>query len=388
MPSGRPPPGGGGSRGQRAEVLVRDHDHHRGAQPRRVREGDADAVPAGEDADDAQTDVRVLRDAAEARALRGARESVLGLALLLLAQPLSGVLDLDADAVRDLLARDDDRLGGRRVAGGVVQEVGEDQREVVHHAAVDAEFGQVAYVDPVEVLDPADAAADHAEQALRLLPLPAGPVGAAEDGDAGGETVGGADRLVELHQAPGDGGQPAVLALEVVQTAAELAGQDVDAAADADHGVLGGGRAVELLLDADQRRAQDLAQVCLQLGADLRALVDARQDVVNGLALAQLAQRLGQLLVGEPDDCGELVGQLLLPDLGLVGELGLVGLGLGGDPLLVGGALLGQALLVGAGLLGQLRLIGAGLLDEPVLQGAALGAVLPLQAGDVLLPLL
>ncbi|MEY9996628.1 hypothetical protein ABIE67_008660 [Streptomyces sp. V4I8] len=106
----------------------------------------------------------------------------------------------------------------------------------------------------------------------------------------------------------------------------------MDTVADADHGLLGGGRAVELLLDADQRGAQDLAQVRLEFGADLRALVDRRQDVVDGLTLAQSAQRVGQLLVGEPGDGGQLVGRPLLPDLGLGGELDLVGLGLGGDP--------------------------------------------------------
>ena len=124
----------------------------------------------------------------------------------------------------------------------------------------------MADLDPVEVLDPADAAARHAQQPLRLLPLPAGPVGAAEHADAGGETVGGADLLVELHQAPGDGRQPAVLALHLVQAAAELAGQHVDAVADADDGLLGGGGAVELRLEADQGGAQHLAQLGLEVG--------------------------------------------------------------------------------------------------------------------------
>ncbi len=91
---------------------------------------------------------------------------------------------------------------------------------MVHQTAVDAEFGQMAYVDAMEVLDAADAAAHHAEQPLRLLPLPSRPVRAAEHSDTRGETVGGADLLVQLHQTTGDGGQPPVLALEFVQSAA------------------------------------------------------------------------------------------------------------------------------------------------------------------------
>lgn len=262
---------------------MRYDDDHRGAEPGRVGEGDADAVAAGEGADDAQADAGVLRDTAESGSRSGAREGLLRLALGLLAEALAGVLDLDAYAVRDLLAGDDDRLGGGRVAGRVVEEVGEDQREVVHQTAVDAEFGQMAYLDAVEVLDAADAAAHHAEQSLRFLPLPAGPVRAAEHTDARGETVGGADLLVQLHQTTGDGGQPPVLALEFVQPAAQLAGQYVDAVADADDGLLGGGGAVELLLDADERGPQHLAQFGLELGADLRALARGREQVVDGV---------------------------------------------------------------------------------------------------------
>lgn len=313
---------------------------------------------------------------------------MLGVALGLLAQALAGVLDLDADAVRHLLAGDDDRLGGRRVAGRVVQEVGEDQREVVHQTAVDAEFGQPAYVDAVEVLDAADAAAHHAEQALRFLPLPAGPVGAAEHADARGETVGGADLLVQLHQSAGDGGQPPVFALQFVQPAAEFAGQYVDAVADADDGLLGGGGAVELLLDADERGPQHLAQFGLELGADLRALARGRQQVVDGVTGTQLLERLGELFVGKAGHGGELVGQLLLPDLGPVGELRLVGRGLLGQPLLERPCPLGELGLVGAGAVGEPGLVDTGVLSQLRLQRGAIGAELPLQASHMLLPLL
>ncbi len=248
---------------------------------------------------------------------------------------------------------------------------------MVHQAAVDAEFGKVAQLDAVEVLDPADPAAHHAQQPLRFLPLPAGAVGAAEHTDAGGEAVGRADGLVEFHQAPGDGGQPAVLALHLVQAAPELAGQDVDAVADADDGLLGGGRAVELRLDADQRGSEDLAQLGLEVGAHLGALLHGRQDVVDGVTGPQSAHRVGQLLVGEPGDGGQLVAQLLLPCLGPLGE-----------PALVDRGLLGQPVLVDPGLFRQLCLVRLYLLGELGVQGGALGGEPLLQSAHVLLPLL
>jgi hypothetical protein len=334
---------------------VRYDDDHRGAEPGRVREGDPDAVPAGQGSHHTQTEVGVLGHSAEAGAGGHALQRLEGLLLLLLVQALAGVLDLDADAVGHLLAGDDHGLGGRRVARRVVEEVGEDQREVVHHAAVDAEFGQLLDLDAVEVLDPADAAAHHAEQPLRFLPLPAGAVRAAEYADARGQRVGGAELLVQFHQTLGDGGQPAVLALHLVQAAAQLAGQHVDTAADADDGLLGGGGAVELLLHADERGPEHLAQCGLQVGADLGGLVDRGQDVVDGVTGPQALQRFGQLLLGEPGNGRELPVQLGLPGL----------------------RLLGDARLEDRGLLGELRVVGR-----------ALGGVLPLQAGHVLLPLL
>jgi hypothetical protein len=367
---------------------VRHDDHHGGAEPRRVREGDADAVAAGEDADDPESDVRVLADAADARTGRGAGEGVLGLALLLLAQALAGVLDLDADAVGDLAAGDHHGLGGRRVAGRVVEEVGEDQREVVHQAAVHAEFGQPAQLDAVEVLDAADAAADDAEQPLRFLPLPAGPVRAAEHADAGGQAVGGADLLVEFHQPPGHDRKPAVFALHLVQPAAELAGEDVDAVADTDDGLFGGGGAVELLLQAAQRGAQDFAEFGLEVGADLGALLDARQQVVDGVTGAQPADRGGQLLVGETADRGHLVGQPFLPRPGLSGELRLVGAGLLGQSLLERLGVVRESCLVGRALFGEPAFVGGGLLGEGVLPRGAFGGEPALLTCQVLLPLL
>ncbi|CAM5226750.1 hypothetical protein SGLAM104S_06287 [Streptomyces glaucescens] len=259
---------------------------------------------------------------------------------------------------------------------------------MVHQAAVDAEFGQMAYVDAVELLDPADAAADHAEQPLRLLPLPSRAVRAAEHADAGGETVGGADRLVQFHQTARDGREAAVLALHLVQPAAQLAGEDVDAVADADDGLFGGGGAVELLLDADQRGAQDLAEVGLEFGCDLGALVHRGQQVVDGVTGAQPPQRLGQLLIGEAGDRLPLVRELFLPEAGLLGEPRLVTLGLLGQPRLVALGLSGEPRLVTLGLLGEPGLVGLGLLGEPGLVGGALGGVPALQTGHVLLPLL
>ncbi len=246
----------------------------------------------------------------------------------------------------------------------------------------------MAHLDSVEVLDPADTAAHHAQQPLRFLPLAPRPVRPAEDADARGERVGRAELLVELHQATGDGRQPAVLALHLVQPAAQLAGQDVDAVADADDGLLGGGGAVELRLETDQGGAQQLAQFRLEVGTDLRALVDGGQDVVDGLTGTQLGHRVGQLLVREPCDGGELVGQLLLPDLGLVGELGLVGRGLLGQPFLVRPGLVGELRLVRGALVGQAPLVRGVLLAELGLQAGAIGGELSLQAGHVLLPLL
>ncbi len=248
---------------------------------------------------------------------------------------------------------------------------------MIDQTAVDAQLGQMAQLDAVEVLDPADAAAHHAQQPLRLLPLPAGPVGAAEDADAGGEAVRGTDGLVEFHQSPGDGRQPSVLTLHLVQTAPEFAGQDVDAVAHADDGLFGGGGAVELRLDAHQRGPQDLAQFGLEVGADLGALLDGRQDVVDGVAGAQSAHRVRQLLVGEPGHGGHLVVEPLLPGAGLLGEARLVG-----------GGLLGQPLVGGPGLFGQARLVRPRLLGQPGVQGRPFGGELPLEAGHVLLPLL
>ena len=117
--------------------------------------------------------------------------------------------------VGDLLAGDDHGLGGWRVTSRIVQQVSEDQREVVHQTAVDTEFRQVTDLDTVEVLDPSDAATHHAEQSLRLLPLPSRPVRAPQHTDTGRETVGGADLLVQLHEPLGHRGQSPVLALHL-----------------------------------------------------------------------------------------------------------------------------------------------------------------------------
>ena len=145
---------------------------------------------------------------------------------------------------------------------------------------------------------------------------------------------------------------------------------------------------VELLLDTDDRDPQHLAQFGLELGADLRALVGGRQQVVDGIARAQLLERVRELFVGEPGHGAELVGELLLPHLGLVGELRLVGRGLLGQPLLERPGLLGELGLVGAGAVGEPGLVDTGVLGQLRLQCGAFGAELPLQARDMLLPLL
>ncbi len=266
-------------------------------------------------------------------------------------------------------ARDDHRLGGRRVARGVVQQVGEDQREVVHQTAVDAEFGQMTQLDAVEVLDPADAATHHAQQALR-----------------------------SCHRRPGRSDPPSTPILAARQSAGPMAWSSsirpwatagsrpcspcsswsrprsllvrTDAVAHADDRLFGGGRAVELRLDADQRGPEHLAQFGLEVGTDLGALLDGRQDVVDGVTGAQPAHRVGQLLVGEPGDRGQLVTQLRSPGLVLLGEAGLVRPGLLGQPVLTGPVVLRQPHLVRLCLLGEL-----------CVQPGALGGELALQAG-------
>lgn len=221
---------------------------------------------------------------------------------------------------------------------------------MVHQTAVDAEFGQMTHLDAVEVLDASDAAADHAEQSLRLLPLASGPVRSTEYADAGGETVGGADLLVQLHEALGHGGQPPVFALHLVEPAAQPACQHVDTAADADHGLLGRRGAVQLLLHGEQRGPLDLAQCGAHLRARVGLLCGLGQDVVDGLAVPEPRDGFGEVAVAEPDDDGLLEREPLLRRAGPVGDAGLVRLGVLREPGLEGGRLLAQLRLQGGAL--------------------------------------
>lgn len=243
---------------------------------------------------------------------------------------------------------------------------------MVHQTAVDAEFGQVTDLDTVEVLDPPDAAADHAEQPLRLLPLASRPVGTTEYADAGREAVGGADLLVQLHEALGHRGQPPVLALHLVQPAAQPARQHVDPAADADDGLLGRRGAVELLLHGEQRGPQDLAQRGAQLRARVALLAGLGQDVVDGLTVPQSRDSFGEVAVSEPDDDGLLERDPLLRRAGPVSDAGLVRLGVLGEPGLEEGGLLTELCLQG-GALGGESLFPAAHLGVPLLGLLGLG---------------
>lgn len=131
--------------------------------------------------------------------------------------------------------------------------------------------------------------------------------------------------------------------LHLVQAPAQHARQDVDAAADADDGLLGGGRAVELFLHADQRGPENLAQLGRQLGRGIQILCGVRQDVVDGVTGTQSLERSGQMCHGKLCDGGLLTGELLLPVSRCGGELNLIGL-----------RVLGALGLKGRGVLGQL----------------------------------
>lgn len=92
--------------------------------------------------------------------------------LLLLAHAETGVVDDEADALRDGLDVDLHRSAGRGVVRGVGQQLGEDHRHRFHGLADDGEVDLPVDPDAVELPDTALGAAGHVEDGGDRLPAP------------------------------------------------------------------------------------------------------------------------------------------------------------------------------------------------------------------------
>lgn len=192
----------------------------------------------------------------------------------------------------------DARLG-RRVARGVVQQLGERVDERLHRRTDHGHVGDRVQLDPLVVQDPRHGAAQHAVERDGLAPLAPG-AGATEDGDAVGEAADQGRAVVEPEQVGEELGPLAVPVLHAPQVGGLLVDDRLHPAGDVDHTALR--RVPHALLGP--HRVDDRAQQRLVRGLELRAEALAlrphgHQYVLGELALLEPGHRLGKPLLGE-----------------------------------------------------------------------------------------
>ncbi len=160
-------------------------------------DGDAEAVAGGEDADDGEAELgRVAEpgDVGDALAAQQGR----GLLHLVAVHADAGVVDDDAGAVVHRLEADLDGGVGLRVAGRVVEQLGDGQHDGLHGAGDDGDVGLAVDLDAAVVADAGLRAAHHVGHggggALAARP------GAAEHGDGLGAAAELRVGVVDLQQ--------------------------------------------------------------------------------------------------------------------------------------------------------------------------------------------
>ncbi|GDY57247.1 hypothetical protein SVIO_078700 [Streptomyces violaceusniger] len=160
---------------------------------------DAEAVPRGQQTHHGEAELRRVAEPGDVhRALAG--EQVGGPLDLQTVHAHTGVVDHDASPVVHRLEADLHRGVGLRVAGGVVQQLGDREHGGLHGPAHHGDVDQGVHLNPLVVADARLGAADHIGQ-RGGQPLPAGP-GAAEHGDGLGAPAELGVGVVDLQQVP------------------------------------------------------------------------------------------------------------------------------------------------------------------------------------------
>ncbi len=186
-----------------------------------------------------QAQARVLGEVLHVGAAFGLFEQALDAGAGLLAEADAGVLDLDAHAALHLGRGDVHLGGGRRVAGGVVEEFGRGVDDGFDRGALDVDLGDGGQVDPAVLQDPGHGTAQHAVEGDRFGPLASGPA-AADDGDGVGEAADQRGAVVDAQEVVEDLGVAPVVLLHLAQFLVLLVDDRLDTAGDVDEGALGG----------------------------------------------------------------------------------------------------------------------------------------------------
>lgn len=269
---GADPVGDAGGRVGRHHVAGHDEDGPDAA----VRGGaqrDVHVVRLAQAAHDREAEARVLAEDLDVLALLGLLQQALQAVAGLLVQGDAGVLDLDAHAGLHLDGGDVHLGGGRRVAGGVVEEFGGRVDDRLDGGALDVDLADGVQLDAPVLQDPGHGAAQHAVEGDGVGPLAAGTA-AAEHGDRVGEASDQGGAVVDAQQVVEDLGVAAVVLLHLPQFVGLLVDDGLDAPGDADERALQG-VALEVFLVDDVEHGAD--QPALRLGGVAHPGVDLEE---------------------------------------------------------------------------------------------------------------
>ncbi len=159
-----------GEQDDRAHAAVRRGGIHRNAEP----------VAGGEHTDDGESELRRITEAGNAGCIL-ARQQLSGPRLLLLVHTDTGIVDNDAHTLGHRPDIDLDHRFRRRIAGGVVQQFGEHERNRFNGTAHDGEITLRPDLDAREMANAALGTADHIVE-RGIVPPPAEPA-VTQDGD-------------------------------------------------------------------------------------------------------------------------------------------------------------------------------------------------------------
>nr|WP_185902627.1 hypothetical protein [Streptomyces sp. WAC05292] len=299
-------------RGTGGDQGLRDDEDCADAAVRRRAQRDLEVVGLREPADHGEAQAGRLAEVGEVDALLRLAQHPLGAPARLLAHADAAVLDLDGDARVHVDGGQVDLGLRRRVAGGVVEELGEGVDERFDRRSDHGDLGDRVELHALVVDDPGHGAAEHAVERDGLGPLAAG-AGAAEDGDGVGEAPDERGAVVEAQEVAEDVGAAAVAVLHVAQFLRLLVDDGLDAACDVDEGALRG--VAQVLLRDDG--LQDGAQHGLVGGAELRGesgpvgagLLQGGEHLLGELPLAQPLDDIRQELLRQADGLGLLPGE-------------------------------------------------------------------------------
>ncbi len=289
--------GGAGDGGD--QFLRDDHDGAHTAV-RGGAQADLEAVRLSEAADDGEAEARGLPQVVEVDALLGLAQHPLGALAGLLAHRDAAVLDLDGDARLHVHGGQVDAGLRRRVAGGVVEELGQRVDERLDGGAGDGDLGDRVQFDPLVVDDAGHGAAQHAVEGDGPAPLAAG-AGSAEDGDGVREAADEGGSVVDAQQVAEDVRPVAVPVLHRPQLGGLLVHDGLDAAGDVDEGALRGLAQVLLRDDGVHDHADD--------GLVLLRGVDGGEHILGELPAAQPLDGVRQQGPGQVRGLGVAPGQ-------------------------------------------------------------------------------